>query len=154
MAIGQFFSQRFGYAVHALAYIAKKKPGELSTLPELADWMRTIWPNSSDSYLSNVVQRLARGGRGLGHIHQPGMFRGAVPEALLAIKRRHGKAVKFLAALEVHATHDVAGTGAGQVGLGVPGPRPLLPGGGQGQGERPPLPLGRWVRFATAASSG
>ena len=62
MAIGQFFSQRFGYAVHALAYMAKKKPGELSTLPELADWMRTIWPASSDSYLSNVVQRLARGG--------------------------------------------------------------------------------------------
>ena len=61
MAIGQFFSQRFGYAVHALAYMAKKKPGELSTLPELADWMRTIWPASSDSYLSNVVQRLARG---------------------------------------------------------------------------------------------
>ena len=62
MAIGQFFSQRFGYAVHALAYMAKKGPGELSTLPEVAEWMRTIWPNSSDSYLSNVVQRLARGG--------------------------------------------------------------------------------------------
>jgi Rrf2 family protein len=62
MAIGQFFSQRFGYAVHALAYMAKKQPGKLSTLPELADWMRTIWPSASDSYLSNVVQRLARGG--------------------------------------------------------------------------------------------
>jgi Rrf2 family protein len=61
MAIGQFFSQRFGYAVHALAYVAKKPAGELATLPELANWMRTIWPNASESYLSNVVQRLARG---------------------------------------------------------------------------------------------
>jgi Rrf2 family protein len=61
MAIGQFFSQRFGYAVHALAYVARKPAGELTTLPELANWMRTIWPNVSESYLSNVVQRLARG---------------------------------------------------------------------------------------------
>ena len=61
MAIGQFFSQRFGYAVHALAFVARKPAGELTTLPELAAWMRTIWPDSSDSYLSNVVQRLARG---------------------------------------------------------------------------------------------
>ncbi len=60
MAIGQFFSQRFGYAVHAMAFIARKPSGELTTLPELAEWMRTIWPHSSDSYLSNVVQRLAR----------------------------------------------------------------------------------------------
>ena len=55
MAIGQFFSQRFGYAVHAIAFIARKPAGELATLPELADWMRTIWPDASDSYLSNVV---------------------------------------------------------------------------------------------------
>ncbi len=61
MAIGQFFSQRFGYAVHALAYVARKSAGELTTLPKLAVWMRTIWPNVSESYLSNVVQRLARG---------------------------------------------------------------------------------------------
>ncbi|NOY43757.1 MAG: Rrf2 family transcriptional regulator [Planctomycetes bacterium] len=61
MAVGQFFSQRFGYAVHALAYVARKPSGELATLPELAAWMRTIWPNVSESYLSNVVQRLARG---------------------------------------------------------------------------------------------
>lgn len=61
MAVGQFFSQRFGYAVHALAYVARKPAGELATLPELAEWMRTIWPNASESYLSNVVQRLARG---------------------------------------------------------------------------------------------
>ena len=61
MAIGQFFSQRFGYAVHAMAYVARKPAGELTTLPELAAWMRTVWPDSSDSYLSNVVQRLARG---------------------------------------------------------------------------------------------
>ena len=61
MAVGQFFSQRFGYAVHALAYVARKPAGELTTLPELAEWMRTVWPNASESYLSNVVQRLARG---------------------------------------------------------------------------------------------
>ena len=60
MAVGQFFSQRFGYGVHALAFIATKPAGELTTLPELAAWMKTIWPNASDTYLSNVVQRLAR----------------------------------------------------------------------------------------------
>jgi Rrf2 family protein len=62
MAIGQFFSQRFGYAVHALAYMAKKPAGELTALPEVAEWMRTIWPQASDTYLSNVIQRVARGG--------------------------------------------------------------------------------------------
>lgn len=62
MAGGQLFSQRFGYGVHALAYVAKKPSGDLTTLPELADWMRTIWPSVSETYLSNVVQRLARGG--------------------------------------------------------------------------------------------
>jgi len=62
MSVGQFFSQRFGYGVHALAYIAKKKSGTLTTLPELAGWMQTVWPNASETYLSNVVQRMARGG--------------------------------------------------------------------------------------------
>lgn len=62
MAIGQFFSQRFGYGVHALAYMAKKPAGKLTTLPEMAEWMRLVWPSSSDTYLSNVIQRLARGG--------------------------------------------------------------------------------------------
>lgn len=61
MAVGQFFSQRFSYGLHALAYVATKPHGELTTLPELADWMRTIWPTSSETYLSNVVQRMARG---------------------------------------------------------------------------------------------
>jgi Rrf2 family protein len=61
MAVGQFFSQRFGYGVHALAYIGSKPAGELTTLPELAEWLRTIWPNASETYLSNVVQRMARG---------------------------------------------------------------------------------------------
>lgn len=61
MAIGQFFSQRFGYGVHALAYIGSKASGTLTTLPELAEWLRTIWPNASETYLSNVVQRMARG---------------------------------------------------------------------------------------------
>jgi Rrf2 family protein len=60
MAIGQFFSQRFGYAVHAMAFVARKPAGELTTLPELAEWMRSIWPRSSDSYLSTVVQQLTR----------------------------------------------------------------------------------------------
>jgi Rrf2 family protein len=62
MGFGQFFSQRFGYGVHALAYIAKKPAGALSSLPELAAWMQTIWPAASETYLSNVIQRLARGG--------------------------------------------------------------------------------------------
>ncbi len=61
MAIGQFFSQRFGYGVHALAYIGTKAAGELTTLPELAEWLRSIWPSASETYLSNVVQRMARG---------------------------------------------------------------------------------------------
>lgn len=59
--VGGQFSQRFGYGVHALAYVAKKPAGELATLPELAAWMRTIWPTASETYLSNVVQRMARG---------------------------------------------------------------------------------------------
>ena len=62
MAAGQFFSQRFSYSVHALAYMARKPDGELTTLPELAAWMHSIWAGASDSYLSNVIQRLARGG--------------------------------------------------------------------------------------------
>ena len=61
MSIGQFFSQRFGYGVHAIAYMATKPTGTLTTLPELAEWMRTIWPSASETYLSNVVQRMARG---------------------------------------------------------------------------------------------
>jgi uncharacterized protein YihD (DUF1040 family) len=39
--------------------MAKKPAGKLSTLPEVAEWMRMIWPNSSDTNLSNVIQRLA-----------------------------------------------------------------------------------------------
>lgn len=62
MPIGQTTSQRFGYALHSVCYMAKKPPGSLSTLPELAEWLRTIWPNVSATYLSNVIQRLARGG--------------------------------------------------------------------------------------------
>jgi Rrf2 family protein len=61
MAIGQFFSQRFGYGVHALAYIASKPTGTLTTLPELAEWMRTLWPGASETYLSQVVQRMGHG---------------------------------------------------------------------------------------------
>ena len=61
VASGQFFSQRFSYGLHAMAYVATKPAGELTTLPELAEWMLTIWPSASDTYLSNVVQRMARG---------------------------------------------------------------------------------------------
>jgi len=61
VAIGQFFSQRLSYGLHALAHIATKPQGELTTLPELAEWMRSIWPAASETYLSNVVQRMARG---------------------------------------------------------------------------------------------
>lgn len=61
MAIGQFFSQRFSYGLHALAYIATKPQGELTTMPELAEWMRSIWPGASRTYLSNVVQRMTQG---------------------------------------------------------------------------------------------
>lgn len=61
MAVGQFFSQRFSYGLHALAYVATKPQGELTTLPELGQWMRSIWPSASETYLSSVVQRMARG---------------------------------------------------------------------------------------------
>ncbi len=62
MALGQLNSQRSGYAIHALCYMAKKPAGELTTLPELAEWLKTMWPATSETYLSNVIQRLARGG--------------------------------------------------------------------------------------------
>jgi Rrf2 family protein len=62
MAVGQFFSQRFGYGVHALAYMGKKPHGELTTLPELAVWLKSVWRSTSSTYLSNVMQRLARAG--------------------------------------------------------------------------------------------
>jgi Rrf2 family protein len=62
MAIGQLFSQRFGYAVHALCFMARRPSGKLTTLPEIADWMQSIWSDASPTYLSAVMQRLARGG--------------------------------------------------------------------------------------------
>lgn len=62
MSSGHFFSQRFGYAAHALAYLSKKPTGALTTLPELYSWMAGVWPQTSEAYLSSVVQRLARGG--------------------------------------------------------------------------------------------
>ena len=62
MAMGQLFSLRFGYAIHSLVYMAKKPLDTLTTLSELAAWMRTVWPSISMTYLSNVVQRLTRGG--------------------------------------------------------------------------------------------
>jgi Rrf2 family protein len=62
VAVGQFFSQRFGYGVHALAYMAKKPAGTITTVPELSDWLKRVWPSTSPTYLSSVIQRLARGG--------------------------------------------------------------------------------------------
>jgi Rrf2 family protein len=62
VALGQFFSQRFGYGVHALAYMAKKPAGAITTVPELSGWLRSVWPSTSHTYLSNVIQRMARGG--------------------------------------------------------------------------------------------
>jgi Rrf2 family protein len=62
MAFGQFFSQRFGYAAHALGYMGKKPYGSLTTLPELAEWMQCVWKDASQTYLSAVIQRLARSG--------------------------------------------------------------------------------------------
>lgn len=62
MAVGQFFSQRFGYGVHALAYMAKKPAGAVTTVPEVFQWLSSIWPSTSQTYLSTVIQRLARGG--------------------------------------------------------------------------------------------
>ena len=61
MAIGQFFSQRFSYGVHALAYVATKPAGELTTLPELAEWARSLWPSASETYLASIVQQMTRG---------------------------------------------------------------------------------------------
>ena len=62
MAFGHLSSQRFGYAVHSVCYVARKPLGVLTTLPELAAWLRTVWPSTSETYLSAVIQRLARGG--------------------------------------------------------------------------------------------
>ena len=86
MAFGQFFSQRFGYGVHALAYIAKKPAGSLSSLPELAAWMQTIWPAASETYLSNVIQRLARGGLLRSHRGVSGGYSLAKPAAKITLR--------------------------------------------------------------------
>jgi Rrf2 family protein len=60
MAVGQFFSQRFGYAVHTLAIMGKKRYGEIFTLPQLVELLQQVWPGGPTTYLSNVMQRLAR----------------------------------------------------------------------------------------------
>ena len=62
MALAPFFSQRLGYGTHALSYMAKKPPGSFTTLSELADWLRGVWPSMSEAYLSQTIQRLTRGG--------------------------------------------------------------------------------------------
>ncbi len=58
----QLFSQRVGYAIHALAYMARRPYGAVVTLPEVADWLESVWPSVSVAYLSNVLQRLTRRG--------------------------------------------------------------------------------------------
>lgn len=63
MLLGQLFSQRVGYAIHALCYMARTSPRQaMITVPELSEWMRTAWPGSSETYLANVIRRLVRGG--------------------------------------------------------------------------------------------
>lgn len=86
MALGQMFSQRFGYAAHALAYMAKKSFGSLTTLPELAEWMQTIWADASATYLSNVLQRLARGGILRSHRGIAGGYSLARPAEMISLR--------------------------------------------------------------------
>ena len=63
MALRQLFTQRVGYAVHALCYMAKRAGKDrLTTVPELSEWMCEIWPGTSPTYLATVIQRLVRGG--------------------------------------------------------------------------------------------
>ena len=63
MLLGQLFSQRVGYAVHALCYMARTTPRQaMTTVPELSHWMREAWPGASETYLANVIRRLVRGG--------------------------------------------------------------------------------------------
>lgn len=57
------FLRRVGYAVHVLSYMVKVMPRErLTTAPELSEWMRGLWPGTSETYLCTVIRRLARGG--------------------------------------------------------------------------------------------
>lgn len=62
MVLGQLFSQRVGYAVHALCYMANSPNGCLATASELADWMRQVWPGTSETYLADIIRRLVPGG--------------------------------------------------------------------------------------------
>jgi Rrf2 family protein len=86
MPLGQMFSQRFGYAAHALAYMAKKPAGELSTLPELAGWLQGVWADASATYLSSVLQRLARGGILRSHRGIAGGYSLARPAEAISLK--------------------------------------------------------------------
>ncbi len=57
------FLRRVGYAVHVLCYMVRVAPQErLTTAPELSEWMRQMWPGTSDTYLCTVIRRLARAG--------------------------------------------------------------------------------------------
>lgn len=86
MALGQFFSQRFGYGVHALAYMAKKPAGAITTVPELGEWLQTVWPSTSKTYLSNVIQRMARGGILRSHRGVSGGYSLAKPADQLSLR--------------------------------------------------------------------
>jgi Rrf2 family protein len=61
MSFTHLYSQRTGYALHTLCYMARKPVGTLTTGPELASWMRSFWVDASETYLTNVIQRLVRG---------------------------------------------------------------------------------------------
>ena len=62
MPFARLYSQRLGYALHALCYMARKPVGTLTTGPELGAWMQSFWPTASETYLTNVIQRMVRGG--------------------------------------------------------------------------------------------
>ena len=62
MPFARLHSQRLGYALHALCYMARKPLGTLTTGPELGAWIQSFWPTASETYLTNVIQRMVRGG--------------------------------------------------------------------------------------------
>jgi Rrf2 family protein len=66
--------------------MAKKPFGTLSTLPELAGWLQDIWSNTSETYLSNVLQRLARGGVLRSHRGIAGGYSLARPAAKITLR--------------------------------------------------------------------
>ena len=60
-------SHTHGLRYPRLGLHGEKAGRRLLTLPELAGWIRRVWPSASGSYLSNVIQRLARAGSPRSH---------------------------------------------------------------------------------------